>query len=114
MKNKIVVQKATGEVANFLWGQESLYHSIKITDNTGIILVRDGKNLGFSFGLIGSGGVDPREWLIIGIKVAAIAFALWFLCVTKLIVSAIAFLAFNLMLLAILALAVGALVGIIE
>lgn len=112
-KHVRIVRESTGEVSNLLWGQENLFPSIKLTDNRGKTLIKDGKTLEFSFRLADSTGSGSRKWLEIGIKVLAIALAIWLgASIARVILAAIAFLAFNAMVIALLILGIGILVGI--
>jgi hypothetical protein len=56
-----VERETTGEAANLLWGREGLYPSIKLTDDNGRTIVKDGNALEFSFQLAQREGRDPRS-----------------------------------------------------
>lgn len=97
-----LVKEPTGEVVNLLWGREGTHPSIKLTDDQGKTLVRDGRQMEFSFGLVRRNGTGPRSWLELGIKIAAIALLVWLgASILKPILAAIAFVAFNAMVIAI-------------
>jgi hypothetical protein len=97
-----LVNTRTGEVANVVWGIEGLYPSIKFVDNSGRTIVKNGRTLEFALKTSSSKRINkvnsPSDWILIGIKVFAVALLLWIgLSVVKYIVSAIAFIAFNAM-----------------
>jgi hypothetical protein len=110
-----VERETTGEAANLLWGREGLYPSIKLTDDNGRTIVKDGKDLEFSFQLAQRKGRDPRSWLELGIKIAAIALLVWLgASILKPIVAAIAFIAFNAMVIGIAIAGVALLVVVVR
>lgn len=109
-RHVVVRRLATGEVVHLVWGQRGLRPTLRMVDERGNLLERDGQPLEFPFQ---SPGRSPRDWIEAGAKVAAVAFAVWLgAVVARAIVSAIAFLAFNAMLLGLLAMAAGVLVGV--
>jgi hypothetical protein len=110
-----LVRESTGEVANLLWGREGIHPSIKLADDAGRTIVRDGKPLEFSFGAVRRDGRGPRSWLELGVKIAAIALLVWLgASILKPIVAAIAFIAFNAMVIGIVIFGVALLVGIVK
>lgn len=110
-----LVRESTGEVANLLWGREGVHPSIKLTDDAGRTLVRHGKPLEFSFGLVRRDGQGPQSWLELGIKIAAIALLVWLgASILKPIIAGIAFIAFNAMVIGIVVAGVAFLVGIVR
>lgn len=105
-----VLRESTGEVVNLLWGQKGFLPSIKFTDDNGNTLqARNGQNL--EIGFVDVGGLKGRQALDLiatGVKVAAIAFAIWLGAgVARSFLSAIGFLAFNAMVLGLLAAGLG-------
>lgn len=93
-----IVRTSTGEVVNLLWGREGVHPSIKLTDDSGRTIIKDGRPLEFSFGLVRREGSGPRSWLELGVNIAAIALLVWLgASILKPIVAAIAFIAFNAM-----------------
>ena len=110
-----IVRESSGEVANLLWGREGIHPSIKLADDAGRTLVKDGKPLEFSFGSVRREGRGPQSWLELGVKIAAIALLVWLgASILKPIVAAIAFIAFNAMVIGIVIFGVALLVGVIK
>jgi|GEM_PF-567681 len=110
-----IVRESSGEVANLLWGREGIHPSIKLADDAGRTLVKDGKSLEFNFGLVRREGRGSQSWLELGIKIAAIALAVWLgASILKPIIAAIAFVAFNAMVIGIVVAGVALLVGIVR
>ncbi len=95
-----LVNWATGERANVLWGREGLNPTIKFVDNYGNVITKNGYRLEFQIkgSSTGKRTKSAVDWLILGIKVFALALAIWLgFTIAKYIVSAIAFVAFNAM-----------------
>lgn len=104
-----------GEVINLLWGQEGIYPSVKLTDDRGNTLVKNGQTLEFSFNLVADSESGSIGWLKRGIKVLAIALAVWLGAkVIGWIISAIAFLAFNAMVVGLVIAGVAILTGLLK
>jgi hypothetical protein len=100
-----VVRGSTGEAVNLLWGMKGLLPSIRLADDRGnTIRSRDGRLLEIGFSEVsGAKGRQALDWIAIGVKVAAIAFALWLGAqIGRAALGAIAFLAFNAMVLGLL------------
>ncbi|MEW6610110.1 MAG: hypothetical protein AB1352_00560 [Patescibacteria group bacterium] len=103
-----IVRESTGKAVHLLWGSKNLFPSIKFVEDSGEQLVEIGLNEV-------SGGDTPRDWLKTGIKVLALALVIWLgASIGKAILAAIAFLAFNAMVLALLVLAVAILAWIAD
>ena len=103
-----IVRETTGKAVHLLWGSKNLFPSIKLVDDNGEQLVEVGLNEV-------SNGNTSRDWLKIGIKVLALTLVVWLgASIGKAILAAIAFLAFNAMVLALLVLAVAVLAWIAE
>ncbi len=114
-----LVNTRTGEVANVVWGIDGLYPSIKFVDNSGRTIVKNGRTLEFSLKISSSKRVNeinsPSDWILIGIKVFAVALLLWIgFSVVKYIVSAIAFVAFNAMVIGLVLAGLGIVVQVIQ
>lgn len=107
------ITRQNGEVANLVWGTKYLLPSIRFADdNGGTLKGRDGEELEFGLSDVFGRSAKPafaRDWLSTGIKIAAVAFAAWLgLSVSGYILAALAFLAFNAMVLGLLIVAVAA------
>jgi hypothetical protein len=95
-----LVNWATGERVNVLWGRKGLNPTIKFVDNYGNVITKNGYRLEFQIkgSSTGKRTKSAVDWLILGIKVFALALAIWLgFTIAKYIVSAIAFVAFNAM-----------------
>jgi hypothetical protein len=99
-----VVRESTGEAVNLLWGMKGLLPSIRVADDKGNTISRNGRLLEIGFSDVSkSKGRQALDWIAIGVKVAAVAFALWLGAqIGRAILGAIAFLAFNAMVLGLL------------
>jgi len=107
-----IVRESTGEAVNLLWGWKGPLPSIKLTDDSGRTLrSKDGQVLEIGFADVrGAKGRQAFDLIATGVKVAAIAFAIWLGAgIARGILSAIAFLAFNAMVLGVLAAGLGVL-----
>jgi len=110
-----IVRESNGDVANLLWGREGLYPSIRFTDDQGRTIVRNGRPLEFSFRSVQREGRGPVSWLELGIKIAAIGLLVWLgASILKPIVAALAFIAFNAMVIGIAIAGVVLVVGILR
>ncbi len=93
-----LVNWATGEKANVLWGRKGLYPTIKFVDNSGNIITKNGYRLEFQIKGPSNGKRTKStiDWFMLGLKVFALALAIWLgFTIAKYIISAIAFVAFN-------------------
>ncbi len=113
-----VVRQSTGEAANLLWGMENFLPAIKLADDTGRVLVKDGREISVDFAstkVVSESGLADIDLLELGAKVAIIALAIWLGAVVgKVILAAIGFIAFNAMVLGLLVLALGAVSPLLE
>lgn len=108
-------KESDGDVANLLIGRDDTYPVIKLTDDNGNVLSKNGQELSFSFQDFGTEADDSDNWFELGIKVTAIAFALWIgLSIAKGIFAALAFLAFNAMVLGLVIASISFLAWFIE
>jgi len=99
-----VVRESTGEAVNLLWGMKGLLPSIRLADDKGNTISRNGRLLEIGFSDVSKPkGRQALDWIAIGVKVAAVAFALWLGAqIGRAVLGAIAFLAFNAMVLGLL------------
>ncbi len=112
-----VVRESTGEVVNLLWGWKGFLPSVKFTDDRGNTLrAKNGQVLEIGFADVrGSKGRQALDLIATGVKVAAIAFAIWLGAgIARGVLSAIGFLAFNAMVLGLLAAGIGVISPAIE
>lgn len=99
----------TGEHANFVFGG-SLTSGItlRLTDDNGQVLRKNGQLLEFSLFDTRRRSRAPQDWIVPGIKIAALAFLVWLgAIITRGVAAAVGFVAFNLMVLGLLAVAAG-------
>lgn len=106
----IVIEKENGETANLLWGWKGIKPSVRLADNSGNTLIVDGVELEFAIssdsGTDGPTNQTANDFLILAMKVLGIAIAIWLgASVIKLVAAAIAFVAFNAMTFAFIAIA---------
>jgi hypothetical protein len=110
-----IVRESTGDVANLLWGRQGVYPSIKFADDAGTTIIKGGRPLEFSFHSVQREGRGPISWLELGIKIAAIGLLFWLgASILKPIVAAIAFIAFNAMVIGIAVVGVVVVAGIVR
>ncbi|MCS7265978.1 MAG: hypothetical protein NZ805_14240 [Armatimonadetes bacterium] len=112
-----IVRKSTGEAVNLLWGWKGLLPSIKFTDDrVNTLRARNGQILEIGFvDIDGSRGRQALDWIETGVKVAAVAFAIWLGAgIARDTLSAIGFLAFNAMVLGLLVAALGVISPVIR
>ncbi|MCS7252523.1 MAG: hypothetical protein RMK18_03985 [Armatimonadota bacterium] len=111
-----VVKESTGEAVRLVWGWDGIKPAIQFVDDYGRLLTINGTKMDFKI-TDASGRLPSRsvDWLSLGVKWIAVGFAIWLGAqVARLIVSAIAFLAFNAMVIGALMMAVGIIVPILE
>jgi len=111
-----VARPKTGEVANLLFGG-SLTQGItlQMTDDAGQVLTKNGQRLEFSLFDARTRSRAPQDWIATGIKIAALAFLIWLgAVITRGVAAAIGFVAFNLMILGLLAVAAGVTIPILK
>jgi len=106
----IVIEKENGETANLLWGWKGIKPSVRLADNSGKTIIVDGVELEFAIssdsGTDGPTNQTANDFLILAMKVLGIAIAIWLgASVIKLVAAAIAFVAFNAMTFAFIAIA---------
>ncbi|MDW8107033.1 MAG: hypothetical protein RMK45_06090 [Armatimonadota bacterium] len=109
-----VVRPKTGEHANFVFGG-SLPQGItlRLTDDSGRTLQRDGRAL--EFPLSNPRSRAPQDWIATGIRIAALAFVVWLgAIIVRGVAAAVGFVAFNLIVLGILAATAGVVIPIIR
>lgn len=112
-----VVRQSTGEAANLLWGLENFLPAIKLADDDGRPLVKNGREISVDFtaAKVVSEPETGVDLLALGAKVAIIALAIWLgMAVGKIVLAAIGFIAFNAMVLGLLVLALGAISPLLE
>ncbi len=93
-----IMKVSTGETVNILWGSEGLYPSIKFVDDKGSLLNIDGIEMEFAIKSLAraSNVSSPIDWLVLGMKIFAAALIIWLgASVVKYVAAAIAFIAFN-------------------
>jgi hypothetical protein len=106
----IVVEKENGESANLLWGWKGIKPSIRLADNSGKTLVVDGVELEFAISSDSNSdrpeNLSANDFLSLVMKILGIALAIWLgASVIRLVATAIAFIAFNAMTFAFIAIA---------
>jgi hypothetical protein len=104
-----VYRPRTGEHANFVFGGSlSQGITLRLTDDQGRLLQRDGERLEFSLFNTRQRARAPRDWIEQGIRIAALAFVVWLGAVlVRGVAAAVGFVAFNLIILGLLAAAAG-------
>jgi hypothetical protein len=104
-----VYRPRTGEHANFVFGGSlSQGITLRLTDDQGRVLQRDGERLEFSLFDTRQRTRAPQDWIEQGIRIAALAFVVWLGAVlVRGIAAAVGFVAFNLIILGLLAVAAG-------
>lgn len=106
----IVVEKEDGNSANLIWGWKGLKPSIRLADNSGKTLIVNGVELEFAISS-GTGPEGPadqtaNDFLILAMKILGAALAIWLgASVIRIVATAIAFVAFNAMAFAFIAIA---------
>jgi hypothetical protein len=99
-KHVRIVRESTDEAIRLIWGRDGIVPTVKFVNDGGEVLKdSNGKEMEFKVkDLTGASPTKPIDWLSLGAKVLAIGFAVWLGAeVAKLVVSAIAFIAFNAM-----------------
>lgn len=104
-----VARPKTGEHANFVFGGSlSSGITLRLTDDRGQLLYRNGQPLEFSLFDTRMRTRSPQDWIATGIKIAALAFVIWLgAVITRGVAAAVGFVAFNFILLGLLAVAAG-------
>jgi hypothetical protein len=106
----IVVEKENGESANLLWGWKGIKPSIRLADNSGKTLVVDGVELEFAISSDSNSdspeNLSANDFFVLVMKILGIALAIWLgASIIRLVATAIAFVAFNAMTFAFIAIA---------
>ncbi len=112
-----LVNSKTNEVANLLWGRDGVYPTIKFVDDAGNVIIRNGKALEFPIKISEKLNKinSPVDWIIMGIKVFAVALLLWIgFSIAKYVASALAFIAFNAMAIGLVLAGLGIIVELIQ
>lgn len=100
---------------NVTWGMKGIFPSIKFSDNSGNVLVINGTEMEFAIKSENGETSSPKDWLTIGIKIFAVALAIWLgATVAKYIVAAVAFLAFNAMVIGLLLIGAAVLLPLLK
>ncbi len=100
---------------NIIWGMKGIYPSIKFTDNSGAVLIINGTEMEFALKSESGETSSPKDWLKTGIKILAVALAIWLgATVAKYIVAAVAFLAFNAMVIGLLLIGAAVLLPLLK
>lgn len=100
-----ITDNKTNRNVNILWGMEGIYPSIKFADNSGETLVINNTEMEFALNpsLYSLEVNSPTDWLLLGIQIFALALIIWLgASISKYIISAISFLAFNALVLGLL------------
>lgn len=115
-KHVRIVKESTGEAIRLVWGWDGIKPAIRFVNDEGKLLVVNGNVLEFQItGGQGKLAANSIDWLSLGAKWLAVGFAIWLGAqVAKLIVSAVAFLAFSAMVIGALMMAVGIIKPILE
>jgi len=124
MKSNIVsyphlrlVNTRTNEVANVIWGRDGLKPTIKFVDDSGNVIIKNGKSLEFALNIPSKLAKvnSPSDWIIAGIKIFAVALILWIgFSIAKYVASAIAFIAFNALAIGLVIAGLGIVIEIIQ
>ncbi len=113
-----VRRESTGETANLVFWRKDLSPGVRFVDNQGKTLVKNNRPIELSLADFSQNRSLPTtaaDWIKLGVEVAAIAFAIWLGAkIAGWILAAIAFVAFNLMVLAIVVAAVAVVAPLIE
>ncbi|MFA0737984.1 MAG: hypothetical protein LKKZDAJK_001084 [Candidatus Fervidibacter sp.] len=105
-----VLRESTGEAVNLVWGWKRPLPSVQMVDDAGRLITRNGRPIEVGFADVRGRKRQALDWIAVGVKVAAVAFALWLGAgIGRAILGAIGFLAFNAMVLGLLVAAVGVL-----
>lgn len=116
-KHLRLVNTNTGERANILWGTDGVYPLIKFVDDSGNIIIKNGKELEFPLRLSGQLNKvkSPSDWIVIGFKIFGVALLLWIgFSVAKYILAALAFISFNALAIGLVLAGVGIFIQLIK
>ncbi len=112
-----LVKNDSGEAANIIWGAEGLYPSIKFVDDRGKTITAGGRLMEFAIKSNAKivNALTPLDWLILGMKIFAAALVIWIgASLVKYIAAAIAFIAFNAMVIGLLLVGLSLLIPLIQ
>ncbi|MCX7925992.1 MAG: hypothetical protein N2554_09310 [Fimbriimonadales bacterium] len=100
-----IARPKTGEHANFVFGGSVAQGiTLRLTDDRGRTLQRNGQPLEFALFDTRSSSHAPHNWLETGIRIAALAFLIWIgAVIVRGVAAAVGFVAFNLIVLGLLA-----------
>ncbi|MCS7066619.1 MAG: hypothetical protein NZL85_10175 [Fimbriimonadales bacterium] len=104
-----VARPKTGEHANFVFGGSlSSGITLRLTNDSGELLRKNGQPVEFSLFDTRMRTRAPQDWIATGIKIAALAFLVWLgAVITRGVAAVVGFVAFNLIVLGLLAVAAG-------
>lgn len=103
------------ESVNILWGIDGFSPSLKFVDDNGNILVKDNKKMEFALRKTVRREYSSLDWLELGIKIFAVALLIWLgATVLKYVIAAIAFVAFNTLVLGIIIAGLALIVPVIK
>lgn len=97
-----LVKKETNESVNILFGMEGIYPSFKFVDDNGKLLVKNNQVMEFAIRKTDSWTYSSLDWFNLCVKILALGLLIWLgFSILKFVVSAIAFIVFNALLLGI-------------
>lgn len=103
------------ETANVVWGMKGIYPSIKFVDDYGNTIVKNKTELEFALKDYEKLYHTPSDWLELGFKIFGLALLIWLGAeALKFIIAAVAFIAFNLLVLGILIAGIALVVPLIK
>jgi hypothetical protein len=111
-----IARPKTGEHVNFVFGGSVAQGiTLRLTDDQGRVMQRDGRTLEFALFDTRSRSREPQDWIATGIRIAALAFLVWIgAVVARGVAAAVGFVAFNLIVLGILAAGLGVAIPVIR
>ncbi|MCS7208414.1 MAG: hypothetical protein NZ874_02480 [Fimbriimonadales bacterium] len=111
-----IARPKTDEHVNFVYGGSiSQGITLRLTDDNGRLLQRDGRPLEFRLFDSSTRTRAPQDWISTGIRIAALAFLVWIgAVVARGVAAAVGFVAFNLIVLGILAAGLGVAIPVIR
>ncbi|MEG8947132.1 hypothetical protein [Rosettibacter firmus] len=91
-----LTKQENNESVNILWGMEGIYPSLKFVDDNGKIIEKENEKLEFALKKTDDRDYTPMDWLKLGVKIFAFGLLVWLgATVLKYVIAAIAFVAFN-------------------
>lgn len=111
-----IARPRTGEHANFVFGGSIAQGvTLRLTDDRGRTLQRAGQSLEFALFDARNRSRAPQDWIATGIRIAALAFLVWIgAVVVRGVAAAVGFVAFNLIVLGLLAAGLGVAIPVIR